>query len=110
VATRLLSHPQASNLAIFGSGVQARAHFKALSLVRKFTDVRIWSRTRKNADALAEEIGGRVMSAEDAARGADVVVTVTASPEPVLRGAWLKPGALVNAVGAVGALRRECDS
>jgi ornithine cyclodeaminase/alanine dehydrogenase-like protein (mu-crystallin family) len=110
VATRLLSHPQASSLAIFGSGVQARAHFRALSLVRKFTDVRIWSRNEQNAHALAEEIGGRVMSGEKAARGADVIVTVTNSPEPILHGAWLKPGVLVNAVGAVGALRRELDT
>jgi ornithine cyclodeaminase/alanine dehydrogenase-like protein (mu-crystallin family) len=110
VATRLLSAPQATSLAIFGSGVQARAHFRALSLVRKFTDVRIWSRNSQNASALAEEIGGRATTAEEAARGADVVVTVTNSPEPILRGAWLKPGVLVNAVGAVGPLRREVDT
>ena len=110
VATRLLSPPQASSLAIFGSGVQARAHFRALSLVRNFTDVRIWSRTPENAQALAEEIGGRATTAEEAARGADVVVTVTNSAEPILRGKWLKKGALVNAVGAVGALRREVDT
>jgi ornithine cyclodeaminase/alanine dehydrogenase-like protein (mu-crystallin family) len=110
VATRLLSPPQASSLAIFGSGVQARAHFRALSLVRNFTDVRIWSRTPENAQALAEEIGARATTAEEAARGADVVVTVTNSAEPILRGKWLKKGALVNAVGAVGALRREVDT
>lgn len=110
VATRLLASPEASSLAIFGSGVQARAHFKALSLVRNFKDVRIWSRSSENAQALAEEIGGRATTAEEAARGADVVVTVTNSAEPILRGKWLKKGALVNAVGAVGALRREVDT
>ena len=109
VATKLLSAPTATRLAILGSGVQARSHFRALSLVRKFDDVRVWSRNQENAQALAEEIGARSMSAEEAVRGADVVVTVTGSSEPVLSGAWLKPGALVNAVGAVGTKNRELD-
>jgi thiomorpholine-carboxylate dehydrogenase len=109
VATKLLSAPDARSLAILGSGVQARSHFQALSLVRKFDDVRIWSRNDANARTLASEIGGKAMSAEEAVRGADVVVTVTGSPTPVLHGAWLKAGALVNAVGAVGAKNRELD-
>ena len=58
---------------------------------------------------LADEIGGIATSAEEAVRDADVVVTVTNSPEPVLRGKWLKPGVLVNAVGAVGPTHRELD-
>jgi len=90
--------------------VQARAHFRALSLVRKFDDVRVWSRNPQHAGALADEIGATAVSAEDAVRGADVVVTVTNSSEPVVHGSWLKPGCLVNAVGAVGPQRRELDS
>ncbi len=109
VATKLLSASNARTLAILGSGVQARAHFQALSVVRKFDDVRIWSRNSQNAQAFADEIGARATTAEDAVRGADVVVTVTNSPEPVLRGAWLEPGVLVNAVGAVGPKNREVD-
>jgi ornithine cyclodeaminase/alanine dehydrogenase-like protein (mu-crystallin family) len=109
VATQLLSASDARSLAILGSGVQARAHFHALSLVRKFDDVRVWSRNPQHAQMLADEIGARATFAEDAVRGADVVVTVTNSPEPVLHGAWLKPGVLVNAVGAVGAKNREVD-
>jgi thiomorpholine-carboxylate dehydrogenase len=109
VATKLLSASDARSLAILGSGVQARAHFHALSVVRKFDDVRIWSRNSQHAHVLADEIGARATSAEDAVRGADVVVTVTNSPEPVLHGAWLKPGVLVNAVGAVGRKNREVD-
>jgi thiomorpholine-carboxylate dehydrogenase len=77
--------------------------------VRKFDDIRVWSRNSQNAQALADEIGGRATCAEDAVRGADVVVTVTNSPDPVLHGAWLKPGVLVNAVGAVGPKTREVD-
>jgi ornithine cyclodeaminase/alanine dehydrogenase-like protein (mu-crystallin family) len=109
VATRLLSAPDARRLAILGSGVQARAHIRALSLVRKFEEIRIWSRSPQHAKLLADEIGGIATSAEEAVRDADVVVTVTSSPEPVLRGKWLKPGVLINAVGAVGPTRRELD-
>ena len=110
VATRLLSAPDARRLAILGSGVQARAHIRALSLVRKFDEIRIWSRNPQNAILLANEVGGVATSAEEAVRDADVIVTVTASSEPVLSGKWLKPGAMVNAVGAVGPKRRELDN
>jgi thiomorpholine-carboxylate dehydrogenase len=109
VATKLLAAPDASVLAILGSGVQARAHWKALQLVLQFREVRIWSRNSNHAQALAEEIGGTAMSAEHAVCGADVVVTVANVADPILFGRWLKPGALVNAVGAVGATRRELD-
>ncbi len=77
VATKLLSSPNSRRLAILGSGVQARAHFRALSLVRHFDEVRVWSRSAQHAQSLATEIGAQAMSAEDAVRGADVIVTVT---------------------------------
>ncbi len=109
IATKCLSSSEARVLAILGSGVQARTHFQALSLVRKFTEVRVWSRTREHATRFASEIGATAMSAEEAVRGADVVVTVTNASEPILHGAWLKPGAHVNAVGAVGLKSRELD-
>jgi thiomorpholine-carboxylate dehydrogenase len=109
VATKHLSKPDSRVLAILGSGVQARAHFAALRAVRQFDEVRVWSRNSDHAQALAKEIGARAMTAEDAVRDADVVVTVTHAAEPVLLGKWLKAGALVNAVGAVGATNREVD-
>jgi thiomorpholine-carboxylate dehydrogenase len=109
VATRLLSAPESRKLAILGSGVQARAHVRALGLVRRFDEIRVWSRSVQHAEELAREIGGEATSAEEAVREADVVVTVTNSPEPVVRGKWLKPGVLINAVGAVGTKRRELD-
>jgi ornithine cyclodeaminase/alanine dehydrogenase-like protein (mu-crystallin family) len=109
LATKLLAKPEARVLAILGSGVQARSHFQALRLVRDFEEVRVWSRTPENASRLAAEIGAQPMPAELAVRGADVVVTVTNSPEPILRGAWLEAGTLVNAVGAFGSDRRELD-
>lgn len=110
VATRLLAKPDARTLAILGSGVQARAHAQALRLVRPFDEIRIWSRTPEHAARCAQEIGATAMSAADAVSGADVVVTCTYAAEPVLRGAWLAPGALVNAVGAVGLRKRELDN
>ncbi len=110
VATKLLAPANASRLAILGSGVQARAHFQALSLVRKFTDVRVWSRNHDNAQALANDIGAKASAREKALRDADVIVTVTSATEPILQRVWLKPGALVLAVGAVGPTRREVDS
>ena len=108
-ATKLLADPSAHALAILGSGVQARAHARALRVVRHFDDIRVWSRTPSHAQALAAELTATATSAEDAVRGADVVVTVTNISQPVLHGAWLKPGALVNAVGAVGPANRELD-
>ena len=109
VATKWLAKKDASVLAILGSGVQARAHFHALSVIQRFPEVRIWSRNSSNAQGLAKELGGVAMSTEEAVRNADVVITVTHSPEPVLHGKWLKPGALVCAVGAVGLRSRELD-
>ncbi len=109
LATRALSSENARVLAILGSGVQARTHLEALKLVRSFEEVRIWSRTPEHAEQFAAETGTTAMAAEQAVRGADVIVTVTGAQEPVLRGAWLKPGAHVNAVGAVGPKPRELD-
>jgi thiomorpholine-carboxylate dehydrogenase len=109
VATDLLAGADTRVLAILGSGVQARAHVAALRCVRSFEEIRIWSRNRENARKLAEQVGAKAMTAEEAVRGADVVVTATAASEPVLLGRWLKQGAHINALGAVGAGRRELD-
>jgi ornithine cyclodeaminase/alanine dehydrogenase-like protein (mu-crystallin family) len=77
--------------------------------VRSFEDIRIWSRTPEHAQRFAAQTGATATSAERAVRGADVIVTVTNASEPILRGAWLKAGAHVNAVGAVGPKPRELD-
>ena len=74
-----------------------------------FEEVRIWSRTPEHATRFAAEIGARAMAAEDAVRGADVIVTATSAREPVLKGAWLKAGAHVNSVGWPGPQGRELD-
>lgn len=107
-ATRALARPDASVLAILGSGVQARSHLEALRLVRPFGETRVWS--PRNAGAFAERFGVRLArSAEDAVRGADVVVVATTSRTPVLAGEWLSPGAHINAVGAPRPGWRELD-
>jgi ornithine cyclodeaminase/alanine dehydrogenase-like protein (mu-crystallin family) len=108
VATEHLARPDASVLAIIGSGVQARSHLEALRLVRDFREIRVWSPRR--AAAFAEEHGVRAaVSAEEAVRGADVVVTTTTSSTPVLAGEWLSPGAHINAIGAPRPDWRELD-
>jgi ornithine cyclodeaminase/alanine dehydrogenase-like protein (mu-crystallin family) len=115
-ATRRLAAGDARVLAILGSGVQARSHLELLSRVRGFEEVRIWSPTREHVERFVEAArprhAARIVacdSAEAAVRGASVVVTATSATEPVLRGAWLEPGAHVNAVGACVAGWRELD-
>ena len=109
VAIDLLAPPRPKVLAIFGSGVQARSHFQAVSRIRTFQEIRVWSRSPDHARQFASEIGGIVASHEQAASGADVVLTLTSSPEPVLSGRWLKNDALVCAVGSAAPDRRELD-
>ena len=108
-ATKVLAFPAPKVLAILGSGVQARSHVEALQLVRPFEEIRVWSRTKEHAERFAKEVGGKAMSAEEAVRGADVVVTTTNSKTPVLKGSWLKPGCHVNAIGACHPDWRELD-
>jgi thiomorpholine-carboxylate dehydrogenase len=107
-ATRALALEEAPVLAILGSGVQARSHLEAIRLVRDVREVRVWSPT--HAREFAREFGvDAAASAEEAVRGADVVVVATTSKTPVLRGEWLKPGAHVNSVGASRPDWRELD-
>jgi ornithine cyclodeaminase/alanine dehydrogenase-like protein (mu-crystallin family) len=108
--TRRLAPADCRVLALLGSGVQARAHLEALTKVRTFSDVRVWSRDAAHAQRFAREHGvTAVESPESAVAGADVVVTATAAREPILEGAWLVPGAHVNAVGSSRPDWRELD-
>lgn len=113
VAARYLARQESSVLAIIGSGVQARSHLEALSLVRTFTEVRCWSPTAANAQKFASESSRypvlAAQSAEAAVRGADVIVLATASSTPVIQNAWVKPGACVLSVGACRPNQREMD-
>ena len=116
VATRHLAREDARELAVLGAGVQARSHLRAMAAVRQFARARVWSRTEENASRLADEAAGTlpflveaVRSAEEAVRGADVVVTVTAAREPVVRRDWLGAGVHVNVVGSAFPHAREVD-
>lgn len=107
-ATKALARADSAVLAILGSGVQATSHLEALRLVRDFREVRVWS--PRNAGAFAKQHGLTLArSAEEAVRGADVVVVATTSRTPVLSGRWLSPGTHVNAVGAPRPDWRELD-
>ena len=117
VATALLARPGAAELAVIGTGVQGRAHARALAATRPLTGIRLAgrdpARAREVAAALAAELGLPVSAhaaARDAIEGADIVVTATNSAEPVLSRAWLAAGAHVNAVGAYTPSTREIDT
>jgi ornithine cyclodeaminase/alanine dehydrogenase-like protein (mu-crystallin family) len=117
VATDLLARKDATELAILGAGVQARTHLEAIAAVRPLRHVRVWSRNQEHAASLVKETAGRfggsidvVPGAESAVRGADVVATVTASPEPILQRGWLKEGVHINAVGSSIPTTREIDT
>ena len=94
--TRHLAAPDSRVLALIGSGLQAEAHLEALSRVRHFDEVRVWSRTPAHAERFARAHNARVMGIESAR-------------EPIVKGAWLKQGAHVNAVGSPRPTWRELD-
>jgi Predicted ornithine cyclodeaminase, mu-crystallin homolog len=105
----VLAKPDSQVLGIVGSGVQAKAHLEALRHLFKFTEVRVWSPTKAHAEAFAEENGAKSLPLDQTVSGADIVVVATNSTQPVLRGAWLKPGAHVNSVGSPRPNWRELD-
>ena len=112
VSVRHLARADASVLALIGSGVQAHSHLEALPLVRDFREIRVWSPTRARLEQFVAHAGTRVRastSAEDAVRGADVVVLATNSMTPVIEDTWVAPGTHVISVGACRANQRELD-
>jgi thiomorpholine-carboxylate dehydrogenase len=115
VAVRRLGRADASVLAILGSGVQARSHLDALPVVANFCECRAWSPTaghlaRLLADPRAVELSLRAAaSAEEAVRGADVILLAISSSAPVIQRAWVEPGSLVISLGAYRPDMREMD-
>jgi thiomorpholine-carboxylate dehydrogenase len=110
VAIECLAPKDANVVALLGSGALARTHALALRAVRPVSEIRVWSRNPDNVNRCAAEIGGTSKtSAEEAVRGAHIVCTVTTASEPVLKGAWLRPGAFVAAIGAPRPTWRELD-
>lgn len=117
VATDQLAREDAGNLAVLGSGVQARSHLDAMSQVRAIKRCRVASRRFEHAQKFAEEMTKRfsfpieaVATVDDALKGADLIVTVTNSAEPIVRRECISAGAHLNVVGSSTPLRREVDS
>ena len=117
VATDTLARDDAAELAILGAGVQARTHLEAIAVVRRLRRARVWSRNPEHARAMVEQERSKFQfpletasTAEAAIREADIIATVTASPEPVLQHAWLQAGAHINAVGSSIPSARELDT
>ena len=117
VATRLLARADASDLCILGSGVQARTHLDAMRIARPLTRVRVWSRNAESAREFARVESKRhgiaveaIESARQAVEGASIICTTTSAREPILEGAWIAPGAHINAVGSSTPTARELDS
>lgn len=115
LAARLLARPDASRMAMIGAGALAPMLIRAHASVRPLREVSIWNRSLARAEALARglsDTGLRIHVTNDletAVRDADIVSTATLSTEPLVRGAWLKPGAHVDCVGAFKASMRETD-
>ncbi len=117
LATRLLAREDASELAILGSGRQARTHLEAMAAVRPLNKVRVFSPHREHREGFAAKARRRssllvraVDSAEEAVRGADIICTTTTSADPVVHGSWIHPGAHINAAGSSVASDRELDT
>ena len=117
LVTDLLARPDAGDLAIIGAGTQAHTHLQAMLAVRPVRRVRVCSLPASSADEFAareSQAHGLAVeacaTAEEAVAGADLICTTTTATEPVVLGAWVSPGAHVNAVGAYTPTTRELDS
>jgi ornithine cyclodeaminase/alanine dehydrogenase-like protein (mu-crystallin family) len=116
VATHALARADAASLAIIGNGEQAAAHLRAIAVVRPLKSVRVWGRSMERAQQFAHQERPHspvpidvAATVEQAVADADIVCTTTSAREPILQGAWLRPGSHVNLVGASAATAREAD-
>jgi alanine dehydrogenase len=110
-ATDILAAPDASTLAIIGSGFQARTQFEAIREVRPIKEVRVWSRNEAKREEFARLIGAKAFpTARETLEGAAIVATATSAKDPVVEAGWIAAGAHINAMGSNQALRRELPS
>ncbi|MFB6124908.1 MAG: ornithine cyclodeaminase family protein [Halanaeroarchaeum sp.] len=116
VGVDALARDDASTVGIVGSGAQARGQLRATVTVRDIQHVRVYSPTRENRDAFAEEMDETlsasveaVDSSAEAVSGRDVVITATNASDPVFAGEDLSPGTHVTAMGQYDPLKRELD-
>jgi len=117
VATDLLGRADACNLALIGSGVQARSHLAAMSEVRSLKRCRVASRNLEHAKNFCEEMRPDfsfalepVETVQEALEGADLIVSATTAVEPIVRREWISAGAHLNLVGSSTPNTREVDS
>jgi ornithine cyclodeaminase/alanine dehydrogenase-like protein (mu-crystallin family) len=117
VATELLARPDADELAVIGTGVQARAHILALDGARRLREIRVAGRDQERSGQFAASFDGQTSapvkacrSAQEAADGASIIVTATSSAQPVVERDWIAPGTHINAVGACLPHQRELDT
>jgi ornithine cyclodeaminase len=116
VATDALARADARVLAILGTGEQAATHIRAIAMVRPLERVLVWGRSPYRAAELAQtmaaETGIPIAAADnvrEAVAEADIVCTVSSSVEPILQGAWVRPGTHLNLVGSSHAVPVEVD-
>jgi len=117
LATRLLAHPEAGDLALLGAGEQARSHLEAMLAVRTLRRIRVWARDSDKAAAFANAEGARHQvtiersaTVPEAVAGADIICTVTKAREPILLGEQLSAGVHLNVVGSSIAAAAEIDT
>jgi ornithine cyclodeaminase/alanine dehydrogenase-like protein (mu-crystallin family) len=117
VATDALARKDAKHLAILGTGEQAATHARAIAKVRKLESITIWGRSPERAQALAEQMHAELNlpvttlpTVQQAVADADIICTVTAAAEPILKSEWVQPGAHVNVVGSSHAGPAEIDN
>jgi ornithine cyclodeaminase/alanine dehydrogenase len=116
LATDAMARTGIRTVGIIGTGWQARSQLEAVAAVRPIQVARAFSRREEGRRAFSRDMEAKlgievipVPTAEEAVSGADVVITITTSREPVLHGAWLREGAHVNAAGSNFPHRRELD-
>lgn len=116
VATKYLAKPDAQTVGLYGTGWQASSQLAAVCGVRSIKSVKVYGRNPEKQAQFCAQMKAELQLADivpvtqpEAAAEADIIITITTAREPVLRGAWLPPGAHVNAAGANSVLRREFD-
>jgi len=107
VATDILARKDARHLALLGCGEQAATHARAMGKVRNLESVVVWGRSFERAQRFAERIQAElsmrvnaVRSVREGVANADIICTVTSAAEPILKGAWVRPGTHLNLVGS----------
>jgi len=111
VAAKYLAREGATSLGVIGAGTQAEMQVRAIrAALPAIEEVAVWSRTPDTREAFARSVGAEAVEGAQEAAALDVVVTITSSPDPVLRGDWLRPGTLVCAAGANRPHARELDN